>query len=211
MYSKKEGELMLKRTLLVVLLVFPVILAPVLVNAAPMISVGQYTVPSDQTPFLVPVQITDAMELVGWSFGLTYDPTDLLINTACDPFTDPYCDLITGPVTEGDFFSSGAPFNLLIPGFIALDSTTFEQIGELVGVEGLYGGFPPGPSGDGILAYVEFVRTETGNGDSTITVNDTSITSSAPVPEPATLVLLAGGLVFLGVLRLTRKKDRNVC
>jgi hypothetical protein len=182
------------------------ILAPAVVSAAPMISVGPYTVPSDQTPFPVPIQITDAVELVGWGFSLTYDPSDLLINTACDPFTDPYCDLITGPVTEGDFFSSGDPFNLLIPGVIALDSTTLEQIGDLIGVEGLFGGSPPGPSGDGILAYVEFVRTATGNGESTITVTDTSVTSSAPIPEASTLALLASGLALLVARSISRKE-----
>jgi hypothetical protein len=203
-YSKRGGETMLKYMRLVpfVFLLFMILVPSI--EAVPVISVGTYSTPVTTDPFLVPIVITDAVELIAWSFGLTYDPTDLQIN---DPAA---LDFLGRPVTEGDFFSSGAPFNLLVPGVIVLDSITLEQIGELFGVEGAFGGFPPGPSGDGILAYVEFVKTASGNGESTITVTDASVTSSA-VPEPTTLVLLADGLVFLGVLRLTRKKGRNVC
>ena len=62
------------------------------------------------------------MNVIG-QFDLTYDPTDVQVNASCDPFNgDVYCSLLTGPITEGDFFASGAPFNLLVPGFIQLKS-----------------------------------------------------------------------------------------
>src|SRR5262245_49541641 len=57
--------------------------------------------------FVVPVTITDAINVIGWSFDLRYDPLDVQVNLACDPFSgDAYCSLFTGPVTEGDFFAS---------------------------------------------------------------------------------------------------------
>lgn len=191
---------MLRRTLGVLASATLVLFASAQVASAGII-VGPYIVPANTDPFAVPILITGGVEVTAWSFDLTYDAADLQINTACDPFTDPFCSLITGPVTEGDFFSAGAPFNLLVPGFIDLDAS-LNQTGLLFGVNGAYGGFPPAPSGDGIIAYVEFIHIGTGNGDS-IRVTNTSVTSA--VPEPATLALFACGLLLLGVGRLRRR------
>jgi len=155
------------------------------VDAAPIISVGPYTV-STTNPFLVPIIISDAEQLIAWSFGLAYDPADLQIN---DPAS---LDLFGRPVTEGEFFAAGAPFNVLVPGVIVLDSNTFLQTGTLFGVEGSYGGFDPAPSGNGVLAYIEFVTTATGNGTSTIRVTAPSTTTA--VPEPSAVLLLASAL-----------------
>ena len=95
--------------------------------------------------------------MVSWHFDVTYDPTDVQINTGCDPFSgDVYCGLLTGPVTEGDFFASGVPFNLLNPGFVDLDANTLAQTGLLFAVQGAFGGVSPFPSGSGVLAFVEF-------------------------------------------------------
>ncbi len=71
------------------------------------------------TLFVVPIDVTDAFAVNSWQFDLTYDATDVQVNASCDPLSgDVYCSLVTGAVTEGEFFSSGAPFNLLNPGFI---------------------------------------------------------------------------------------------
>jgi hypothetical protein len=158
--------------------------------SASTISLGS-RIPIDATTFALPIDITGAVNVSSWTFDLTYDPTDVQVNTGCTPFIDVYCDFITGPVTEGGFFASGVPFNVLNPGFIDLDPITLAQTGSLFGVNDTYGGPPPSPSGDGVLAYVEF--TQLGDGDSPIVVNG-SATSDVAVPEPCTLVLLTTGL-----------------
>jgi hypothetical protein len=142
--------------------------------------------------FVVPVTITDAIDVTAWTFDLRYDPLDVQVNLACDPFGgDAYCSLFTGPVTEGDFFASGSPFNLLNPGFVALDPTTLAQAGLLFAVNGAFGGTVSGASGNGVLAYVEFLKVGTGTSD--VTLENPSVTS---VPEPSTLALLASGLLL---------------
>ena len=157
------------------------------------------------TEFVVPIEISDAVDIISWEFDLTYDPLDVQVNTGCDPFVgDVYCSLLTGPVTEGDFFASGAPFNLLNPGFIDLDPTTFAQTGLLFGVQGAYGGVPPFPSGSGVLAFVEF--TLLGDGTSPIEVNGSAVSA---VPEPATLALLASGLLLPCLRRRIRQGIRR--
>jgi len=99
---------MVKRTLLVALsFALLVILAPTFAKAVPVISVGTYSPPTTTAPFLVPIQITDAVNVDFWQFSLTYDPTDLQIN---DPAA---LDFLQRPVTEGEFFSSLSPFNTL--------------------------------------------------------------------------------------------------
>src|SRR5262245_53753800 len=85
--------------------------------------------------FAVPVTIADATDVTAWAFDLRYDPLDLQVNLACDPFSsDGYCSLFTGPVTEGDFFASGSPLNVLNPGFVDLDPGTLAQTGLLFAV-----------------------------------------------------------------------------
>jgi hypothetical protein len=162
--------------------------------SAAVISVGPYT-PSTTMPFVVPIEITGAVALASWSFDLSYVATDIKINTACDFVTDPFCDILTGPVTQGPFFASVASFPpLFVPGFIITDAS-LNQTGQLLGVNGFWQDPPPGPSGNGILAYVEFVTTPNGTGTSTITVQGGS---TSPVPEPATLALMSCGLLLLG-------------
>jgi hypothetical protein len=152
-------------------------------------------IPITATTFALPINIIDGLDVIAWEFDLTSDPTDVQVNTTCDPLSgDICCSLVTSYVTEGDFFASGAPFNLLTPGFVDLDLITGEQTGLLFGVNGAYGGSPPPPSGDGTLAFVEF--TIIGTGNSVITVSG-SATSATPVPEPGTLALLTTGVLPL--------------
>lgn len=194
----------MKRSLLLTAMAFAllIIAGPRQVHAVPNIFVGPYTVPATPgDPFLVPIQITGAVNIDFFQFSLSYDPTDLQIN---DPAA---LDFLGRPVTEGEFFSSLSPFNVFNPGFILLDGS-LNQLGTLLAVNDTFGGTLPGPSGDGILAYVEFVTAINGTGDSLITVTDQSATSS--VPEPTSLLLLAGGLAFVragGLIKRRRRTD----
>ena len=171
--------------------------------SAATISVGT-RIPISATTFAVPIEISDAVNVMSWEFGLTYDATDVQVNTDCDPFVgDAYCSLLTGPVTEGDFFQSGAPFNLLNPGFIDLDPTTLAQTGLLFAVQGAFGDSPPFPSGDGVLAFVEFRLL--GDGTSPITVEGSAISA---VPEPGTLMLFTAGFLLPATRRLLQRARR---
>ena len=163
-------------------------------HADPIIAVGAFDASTD--PFVVPVDITGAVDLITWQFDLVFDPTIVQINVACDPLTDAFCDLIFGPVTEGPF--TKGPFSLFVPGVI--DNVN----GLLSLVAGGFGDPPPGPSGDGTLAYVEFVRLAAG--DPNIHVVNAA-TSSSVVPEPATLLLLTSGLAMVGAHRRRARVD----
>src|SRR5580765_3081449 len=174
--------------------------------AATTISLGS-RIAISPTTFALPVQITGAIQVSSWEFALTYDPTDVQVNVTCDPFSgDVYCALPAGYVTEGDFFAAGAPFNVLTSGIVDLDPVTFAQTGLVFAVDGIYAGGPPAPSGDGVLAFVEF--TLLGNGDSPIGVQGTAV-SDTSVPEPGTLALLTTGLLLPRVRRVLRRASRR--
>jgi hypothetical protein len=196
----------MKRSLLTAMAIaLLIITGPRVSHAVPTIQPGT-RIPITANTFALPIQITDAANVIAWSFTLNYDPSDLQINTGCDPFSgDVYCGFlpITGPVTEGDFFATGMPFNAFIPGFILLDGS-LNQLGTLLAVNNTFAGNLPGPSGSGVLAYVEFLQI--GNGDSRITVTDTSTTT---VPEPASLLLLTGGLALLRGRGLIKRRGRT--
>src|SRR5258708_30524730 len=136
---------MLRRTLAVLSSATLLLFGSLQVANAAIISVGRFVVPANTDPFAVPILITGGVEVTAWSFDLTYDATDLQINTNCDPFTDPFCSLITGPVTEGAFFSAGSPFNLLVPRFIYLYAS-LDQTRLLFGGNGAYRGASAAPA-----------------------------------------------------------------
>jgi len=171
-------------------------------SGATTISVGS-RITISPTTFAVPIEISGAVQVSSWQLDLHYDPADVQVNTACDPFSgDIYCSPVTGYTTEGDFFAAGAPFNLLNQGFVDQDPVTLAQTGLLFDVNGAYGGPPPSPSGNGTLAFVEFTRI--GSGDSPIVVVGSAI-SDASVPEPGTLALLGTGLMLPRVRRFLQR------
>jgi hypothetical protein len=160
-------------------------------SAAPIIAPGSYSL---GPTFVVPIDITNAADLITWQFDLAFDPSAVQVNVACDASADAFCDVITGPVTAGPF--TEGPFSLFVPGVI--DNTN----GLLTLVAGGFGGPPPGRSGDGTLAYVEFIRLT--DSDPNIRVTD-SITSTPPVPEPTTVLLVASGAAAVGLGRGRRR------
>lgn len=170
---------------------------------AALIAVGPYT-PSTTMPFVVPIVITGAIDLASFTFDLGYAADDVAINTACDPFSgDPHCDLFTGPITLGPFFGTSMFPALFNPGFVLL-APGGAQIGSLLGVNGAWQDPGSGPSGDGILAYVEFIALAGGDPSSPITVID----RPSAVPEPAPLALLVGMLGVMAWQRLRSGSSR---
>ena len=161
--------------------------------ALPVISTGPF-MPSSPT-FVVPIEIIDASDLVTWQFDLSFNPNDFQINLLCDSSTDSFCDPINGPVTEGPFTSkNGTALSLFVPGFAD------NGAGLLSIVSGAYVDIPPGPSGDGILAFVEFERI--GAGDSLITVQNASVTQgTSAVDEPPVSLLVFATLISAVVSR----------
>jgi hypothetical protein len=197
-----------KNTVLTCLAVVAIVCLPAARASAATIALGAEITLAPNL-FVVPITISDGSNVIAWEFDLSYDAPNVQVNTACDPFNgDVYCSLFTGPVTEGDFFASGQPFNLLNPGFVALDPNTLLQTGLLFGVNGAFGGAPPGVSGGGVLAYVEFLTI--GAARSPITLENVSVTETpTAVPEPGTLALLTTGVVLSRVRRRTLKRGTS--
>ncbi len=167
--------------------------------AATTITVGPY-VPSATSSFLVPIVVSGATNLTAFSFDLAYDAAAFSIATNCDPFGDPSCDFVTGPVTPGGFHAGASFPALFVPGFILLDGGG-AQTGRLLAVAGAWQDFTPAPSGDGVLAFVEFLAVPGASPGSPIVVTDAFIGS---VPEPAIDLLLVAALGPLLMIRRRR-------
>jgi hypothetical protein len=195
---------MLKRTLLTMFIfVLPLVWAPALVNAD-----GVLPVPIISAPFVtvgvgdifpIPISITGAAEVSSWQFDLAFDPAIVQAD-----FVD-----------EGPFLSSfGA--TLFTPGVI-------DNVAGLISlVADSYVDLPPNPSGDGVLANIEFDALAPGVSpltfsnvflndlDTGFTVTNGQITvTGTAVPEPSTLVLFASGVGLLFVLQLARVARRR--
>lgn len=157
------------------------------------VSAGSATV-SVGDVFTIPLSITGAVELMSWQFDLSFDSTIVQATS----------------VTEGPFLSSsGTKMTLFAPGVI--DNGT----GLISLVTDSYVDLPPGPSGAGVLANIEFQALAPGLSPLTLSnafldFSDTgfqvtpglvTVLGSGPiVPEPTTLALLGLGIGAL-VLR----------
>jgi hypothetical protein len=165
---------------------------PVTTTTAPFVTVGV------GDTFTVPIFITGGVELTSWQFDLAFDSSIVRINS----------------VTEGPFFTSvGA--TMFTPGF--------NFPGQMSGVADSYIDIFTPPSGGGDPAYLSF--TALTSGVSLLTLSNVflnyqdagfqvangqiTVAGGAAVPEPSTVALLAGGLVFLGTCSLTRGARRR--
>lgn len=174
---------------------------PLLVQAVPIpvFTVGSAAVTQGST-FNIPVTVTNAVNLTSWQFDLKYEPTVLRANL----------------VSEGPFLSS-AGTTFFTPGVI--DHTT----GYISLVSASYVGLPPGPSGHGQLANIEFSALKPGTSpltpsnvfldfrDSGFTVTEKTGVNVGPgaVPIPDTLGLaLLGSVLLWGVLRWQQREGR---
>jgi hypothetical protein len=163
------------------------------------ISTGSFTPTSPI--FLVPIEITGAADVVNWQFDLRFNPNDFQINLSCDPLTDKFCDPINGPVTEGSFTSkNGTALSLFVPGFA-------DNSGGLLSiVSGAYQGIPPGPSGEGTLALVEFSVKPNGALNSPITIENALVTQGPnAVDEPPMLLWVFAALISALAYRRSRR------
>lgn len=160
--------------------------------AATTITVGP-CVPSATSSFLVPIVVSGATNLTAFSFDPAYDASAYAIATQCDPFDDPSCDFVTGPLTPGGFFAAPAFPALFVPGFVLLDADG-AQTGPLPTVAGAWQDFTPALSGDGVLAFIEFLAVPGANPGSPIVITDAFI---GTVQEPAIDSLFVAALGLL--------------
>ena len=144
--------------------------------------------------FLLPVDISGAVNLQTWQFDLLFDNT---VVQEVDP----------GDSTSGIYgaeFTSGDPNSL---SFI-LGGFPDNASGQVSTVAGAYPSLLTGPAGDGTLAFIlfEFLPGQE-NGNPNFTIEGTSVVQGAP--EPGTIILLASGLALLCGGRLVRRTGRD--
>jgi Cohesin domain len=175
---------------------------PAASGADPVVTAGSATVHVGDT-FDIPISIVNASELQSWQFDLAFNPAIVRANT----------------LTEGSFLSeSGTKLTLFLPGVI--DNVT----GHITLVAGSFVDLPPGPSGGGVLADIEFQALALGVSPLTLSnvfLNDLDqgfqivngqvavVPRDVAVPEPAALSLVSLGLGAMGIRRFVRRGARH--
>lgn len=163
------------------------------VAAAPILSIEPSTSTVNQgDTFFLDINITGVTDLYGFQFDLSYDPSILLAND----------------ISEGAFLASSGNQTLFLPGDMSTPGNIAFNIGLILG--GV-----PGATGDGTLARVSF--TAASGGSSSLSLSnlllqdsigdfieadalsasvDVNASSTAPVPEPGTLMLVGSGVAM---------------
>lgn len=178
------------------------IVAPRSAEALPIVTIGSATVAVGDL-VTIPLSITGADDLTSWQFDLAFEPGVVQANA----------------VAEGPFLL-GFGATLFGPGVI--DNTT----GLISIVTGAYIDLPPAPSGDGVLAGIDFLALAPGVSPlvlSNVFLNlsfegfdlqqgQITVTGAPPptaIPEPATVLLLSSGLWQLAAQYLKRRRSTH--
>jgi hypothetical protein len=175
-----------------------VLLSPARAYADAVLSVLTPATVSQGSTFGVQVNISNVTDLYSFQFDFSFNPAVLQANS----------------VTEGTFLSSGGS-TIFVPGTI--NNTT----GTVTNIADTLTGPVPGVSGNGTLVLFDFTALALGTSALTIsnvillnsglgpinfttTSGSVTVTPTATIPEPSTLMLLGAGL--FAILGLALKK-----
>jgi hypothetical protein len=166
----------------------PIVVGAPTTSVPTYLSDGTYLFPPGVTvaltgsQFLLPIQITGAIELQSWVFDLLFESTVVQEVDPLDGSAGIYgAEFISGDSASLSFILGGFPFNFF---------------GSVSGIGGAYPALLSGPSGDGILAYVlfEFVPGQE-NSNPNFRIDNAATIQQAP--EPSTIFLFAAGLLLV--------------
>jgi hypothetical protein len=142
--------------------------------------------------FLVPVQISGAINLQNWQFDLLFDNTVVEVVDPFDGSSGIYgAEFVPGEAATASFILGGFPLN---------------GLGLVDDVAGFYPALLAGPSGSGILAYILFgFLPDQDDNDPGFRIENAIVLQ---VPQASALLLLAAGSALLRFASGRRGRSR---